>query len=66
MIERVLELERQLTEMQIGSAKAIHALDCAIQLVEALIAYLPEGTVLPEGVATAKHALDHAMKELRR
>jgi hypothetical protein len=66
MNKRELKLERQLTEMQIGGAKAIHALDCAIQLVEALIAYLPDGTVLPEGVSTAKRALDHAMKELRK
>jgi hypothetical protein len=56
----------ELTKTREDAAKVIHALDCAIQLIEALIAFLPDGTVLPEGVATAKHALDHAMKELRR
>lgn len=44
----------------------VHALNCAMQLTEALIAYMPEGTVLPESVSTCKHALDEAMQALGR
>lgn len=58
--------EAELEDARLGNAKVIHALDCAVQLIEALIMYLPAGTVLPEGVTTAKGALDHAMRELRR
>jgi hypothetical protein len=66
MNRRELELQQELAKLQEGSAKVVHALDSALQLVEALIAFLPEGTALPEGVATAKHALDRAMRELKR
>lgn len=62
-------LERQTTELEqarIGNAKVVHALDCALQLVETLIAFLPEGQPLHPGLDAAKGALDQALKELRR
>lgn len=60
------DIERELHNTRTDAAKLVYALDCAIQLIEALIMFLPHGTVLPEGVTTAKYVLDRAMEELRR
>jgi hypothetical protein len=60
------DCETRLSEARIGNGKIVHALDTAIQLVEALIMFLPEGMILPDGVKTAKGALDHALRELRK
>lgn len=49
-----------------GNAKVIHALDCAIQWAEALFAWLPEGTVMPDGIKAARENLTRALRELRR
>lgn len=49
-----------------GNARLILALDAALQWGEALFAWVPEGTVLPEGVSTAKGALTEALREIRR
>jgi hypothetical protein len=46
------------------AALVVHALNCAVQLIEMLIAFTPEGSTLHPGVATAKGALDHAMLAL--
>jgi hypothetical protein len=48
------------------SALVVYALDCAVQLTDSLITWLPEGMVLPEGVKTCKYRLDEAMKAIGR
>jgi hypothetical protein len=49
-----------------GNAKVVHALDRGVQLIEVLIAFLPAGEPLHPGLASAKHAFDEALKDLRR
>jgi hypothetical protein len=61
-IVRIRELESELSKAREGAALIIHALNCAIQLTDALIAYTPDGSPLHPNVATAKGALDHAMR----
>ena len=61
-----LDCANRLDEARAGNAKLIHALDTSIIFVEALLAWLPEGLVLSDGVKTAKYNLDHALKEIRR
>jgi len=51
--------------LRADSAKVVRALDAAIQLIEVLLAWLPDGQPLDPKVATAKHVLDQAMKDLR-
>jgi hypothetical protein len=63
--EELAQLRAQLEEARAGNALIIHALNCALQWGEALFAYLPEGTVLPEGVKTANGALAQAMRALK-
>jgi hypothetical protein len=58
--------EAEMQELREDSARVMHALDCALQLVDCLIAFLPEGMVLPEGVKTCKYRLDEAMDNIRR
>jgi len=48
------------------SAKIVHALDCSTQLIEALIAWLPEGLALSPEVASAKGAWTQAMQKIVR
>ena len=57
---------QQLAEMRAQSAKLVHALDCSVQLIEALIAWMPEGMVLSEQVRGAKGAWSEAMQRIRR
>lgn len=59
--ERIRELTNELNELRAGSALVVHALNCAIQLTDALIAYTPDGSPLHPNVAAAKGALDQAM-----
>lgn len=56
----------ELEQLRADSAKVVRALDAAIQLIEALLAWMPGGLLLPESVKTAKSALDEAMRDLRR
>jgi hypothetical protein len=60
-IARVRELEAELSSCRQDAAMVIHALDCAVQLVAVLIAFMPDGSPIHPGVATAKDALDDAM-----
>jgi hypothetical protein len=55
-------LRAELTQASTDAAKVVHALDCAVQTVDALIAWMPEGLTLSPGVATCKHNLDEAMR----
>ena len=52
--------------MTIEGAKVVHALDCSTQLIEALLAWMPEGLVLSPAVGSAKGAWSEAMKTIRR
>jgi 16S rRNA U1498 N3-methylase RsmE len=64
-----IEIERltkENLELRAGGAKVTHALDCALQLTEVLIAFLPEGQPVHPGLETAKGALAQALKELRQ
>lgn len=60
------DLPDELERIRADSAKVVRALDAAIQLIEALLAWMPGGLLLPDTVKTAKNALDKAMRDLRR
>jgi hypothetical protein len=64
--ERVRFLQDEIVKLRADSARVVQALDCALQLIDCLIAFLPEGMVLPEGVKTCKYRLDEAMDNIRR
>jgi len=63
---RAADYQREIDELRAGGALVSHALDCALQLIDVLITWMPQGTVLPEGVSACKHRLDEAMKPIRR
>ena len=54
----------QLKKLQEGAGMVVHALNCAVQLTEALIAYMPEGSPMHPDVARCKNELDHAMRAI--
>ena len=58
----IARLQNELAQARADAAKVVHALDCAVQTVDALIAWMPEGLTLSPGVATCKHHLDEAMR----
>jgi hypothetical protein len=62
--DRIAELEAELLKTREGAALIVHALNCAIQLTDALIAYTPDGSPLHPGVAAAKGSLDEAMRAI--
>jgi hypothetical protein len=69
LAEAVAETHAARTQYQAalaGNAKVVHALDRGVQLIEVLIAFLPAGEPLHPGLASAKHAFDEALKDLRR
>jgi hypothetical protein len=57
-------LKAELTKTRADAALVVHALNCAIQLTEALIAYMPDNSPLHPNVASAKNALDTAMRAI--
>ena len=59
------ELKHELEQTRADAAKVVHALDAAIQLTEALIAWWPAGTPMDPSVAGAKRTLDAAMDAIR-
>jgi len=61
---RIRELEAELSKTREGAAMVIHALNCAMQLIEVLIAFTPDNSPMHPGVGTAKGALDDAMRAL--
>jgi hypothetical protein len=63
--ERTAILINELTRCRNDAALVVHALGCAIQLIERLIAFTPDGSALHPEVATAKSALDRAMNAIR-
>jgi len=48
------------------AAKVDHALTCSVQLIEALLAWLPEGLVLSPDVSSTKGAWSEAMRKITR
>ena len=63
-IARIKELEAELAKVREGAALIVHALNCAIQLTEALITYMPDQSPLHPSVGACKGALDNAMRAI--
>ena len=55
-------LPAELAQIRADTAKVIHALDAAMQTVDALIAWMPEGLNLSPQVSGCKERLDMAMR----
>jgi len=64
--EWIAMLEAELRQTRLDAAKVVHALDCAVQLVEALIKWLPAGMELSTDVKARKEDLDRAMRVITR
>jgi len=63
------EAQAAYTELQScrrDAALVIHALDRSCQLIEAYLAWLPEGQVMSPGLETAHAAWAQAMQAIRR
>jgi hypothetical protein len=58
--------QAQLAQIRADAAKLVRAVDASAQLIEALIAWLPEGMGLPENTSAAYGAWKSAMKEVLR
>ena len=58
------ELRYRLLKCQADAALVIHCLDRSLQLIDALISFLPEGTPLHPDVDRCKAALDTAMTKI--
>ncbi len=63
--EENAKLRRELRQVHADSANIVLALDAAMQLIEALIMFLPDGQPLPPQLAGVKQRLDEAMLKLR-
>jgi hypothetical protein len=58
----VAELKAELTQLRLDTALVVHTLDCAMQTVDALLAWMPEGLSLSPEVSGCKQRLDAAMR----
>ncbi len=56
----------ELSACRRDAALVIHALDRSCQLIEAYLAWLPEGQVMSPGLETAKEAWTRAMRAIHR
>lgn len=65
-MESLEQLQTELRRVREDAAMVVHALTCSIQLIDALIAFMPEGSPMSPSVATCKGALDQAMLAIRR
>jgi len=61
----IKRMDQKMTELREGSALVMHGLDISTQLISALIAWLPEGQVLPDNVGGLKLQLDQVWEKLR-
>lgn len=59
---QIARLQIELTQVRVDAAKLVYALDCAVQTVDALIAWMPEGLALSPEVGGCKERLDKAMR----
>ncbi len=66
MDDEVTRLEAELAACRSDAALVIHALERSCQLIEAMMAWLPEGQVMSPGLATAKEAWTQAMQVIHR
>lgn len=62
---QALAAQAQAEQARRDAALVIHALDCSLALVEAMMINLPNGQPVDPGVAAAKGALDNAMAAIR-
>jgi hypothetical protein len=65
-MESIDQLQTELRRVREDAALVVHALTCSIQLIDALIAYMPDGSPMSPSVGTCKGALDQAMLAIRR
>jgi methyl-accepting chemotaxis protein len=66
MAGEVLLMEQdEIAQLRADAGTVVHALNCSMQLIDALIVFLPEGQPMHPRVATAKNVLDEAMGALR-
>ena len=62
LLAEIGRLKTENEELRADAAKVVHALDCAVQAVDALIAWMPEGLSLSPDVTGCKQRLDRAMR----
>jgi hypothetical protein len=55
-----------LEEASTGNARVIYALDRGVQLIELLIAFLPEGQPAHPGLEAARGAFEQALRDIRK
>jgi len=65
-LHEIADCSERVLKMQNDAANVVHALDCSTQLIEALLAWLPEGLALSPDVASAKGAWTTAMQKVMR
>jgi hypothetical protein len=60
------ELFEIIRVLRADTAHVIYTLDCAMQLIDLLLLFLPHGQALPGDLAGAKQRLDEAMAKIVR
>jgi hypothetical protein len=58
----IARLQAELMQVRTDTALVVNALDCAVQTVDALIAWMPEGLSISPEVSGCKQRLDMAMR----
>jgi ribosomal protein L29 len=58
----MLQCAHTINELRTDAAKVINTLDCAMQTVDALLAWMPQGLSLSPEVSACKERLDAAMR----
>jgi hypothetical protein len=61
-----VEYGREATRLRGELGRAQYAVDCAIILINALVIFIPNGTVLHPGVGVAQAKLDRALHALQQ
>ena len=64
--QEIMRLNAELASTRADAARVIHALDASTILIEALIAWLPEGQVASDQLGSAHGAWRTAMEGLGR
>lgn len=62
----VAQCAHTLEQASAGNARVIYALDRGVQLIELLIAFLPEGQPTHPGLETAMAVFKQALRDIRR
>ena len=58
--------EERLQQPRRDAATVVHALDTAVQLIDTLIAWMPEGNIISHDLGRAKNAFDRAFAAMQR